>query len=104
MKAKGTDGSEDTGMESWRAEIDKCDQQIIELLARRFELVKKIGKYKATYNLPVMDEERETELLSDRERLASRTGNYSAEGIFRLILEESRRVQERMKEDRDKRR
>jgi len=98
MKAKGTNGSEGAGLESWRAEIDRCDRQIIELLAHRFDLVRRIGQYKAAHSLPVLDEVREKELLADRERQAAVAGNYSIKNIFRLVLEESRNIQEEMKE------
>ena len=91
--------NKDANIESLRDEIDGCDKQIIELLARRFELARKIGRYKAIHNLPVLDEAREAELLSDRRRRASAAGNFSIDGIFKLILEESRQIQAKMRED-----
>jgi len=91
--------NKDASIESLREEIDGCDKQIIELLARRFELARKIGRYKAIHNLPVLDEARETELLSDRRRRASAAGNFSIDGIFKLILEESRQIQARIREN-----
>ena len=101
MEAKRKSEGDDTGLESLRVEIDDCDWQIIELLAQRFELVKRIGRYKAMRNLPVLDAGREAELLSDREGKASGAGNYSIGDIFKLILEESRRIQAKVKEDLD---
>lgn len=99
METKKAYEGEDAGLESLRAGIDKCDKQIIELLARRFELARKIGMYKAIHNLPVLDETRETELLSDRRRQASVIGHYSIGDIFKLILEESRRIQTKVRDD-----
>jgi len=90
---------EDANLESLRAQIDECDKDIIKLLARRFELVQKIGIYKAIHGLPVLDEAREAELLSGRKQQASVSGNYSVKDIFKLILEESRRIQMKVRED-----
>lgn len=99
MESKKAYEGEDASLESLRAGIDECDKQIIELLARRFELARKVGRYKAIRNLPILDETRETELLSDRRRRASATGHYSIEDIFKLILEESRRIQTEVRDD-----
>ena len=96
---KASEGKDAASLESLRAKIDECDKQIIELLARRFELVRKIGMHKAIHNLPVIDEAREAELLSDRRRQASVAGNYSVENIFKLILEDSRQIQIKVRED-----
>ena len=89
----------DASLESLRVEIDECDKQIIEVLARRFEAARRIGVYKAVHNLPVLDEAREAELLLDRKRQASAAGNYSIEDIFKLILEQSRQIQAKVRED-----
>ncbi len=97
MKAKKPREGEETSLASLRAEIDECDKQIIKLLARRFELVKKIGVYKAIHNLPVLDEARENELLTDRKRQAGI--NYKIEDIFKLILEQSRQIQMKVREE-----
>ena len=99
MEIKKAYEGKDASLESLRAEIDECDKQIIELLARRFESVWKIGMYKAIHNLPVVDEAREAKLLSDRQQQASATRNYSVENIFKLVLEESHQVQIKMRED-----
>jgi chorismate mutase len=86
-------------LESLRAQIDDCDRQIIELLGRRFELVREIGIYKANHNLPIVDEVREAELLRDRKRRFPRGSNYALENIFKLIIEESRRLQAAVKKE-----
>ncbi len=99
MESKKAYEGEDASLESLRAGIDECDKQIIELLTRRFELARKVGRYKAIRNLPVLDETRETELLSDRRRRASVMGHYSIGDIFKLILEESRRIQTKVRDD-----
>lgn len=92
-KKKAYQGKDNASLEALRAKIDECDEQIVELLARRFELVRKIGMYKANHNLPVLDEKREGELLSRKRQQASRVKNYLVESIFEIILDESRRIQ-----------
>ena len=99
METKNVDEGKDASLDSLRAQIDECDGQIIELLARRFELVREIGIYKANHDLPVVDETRETELLRDRKRQSSVVRNYSVENIFKLIIGDSRRIQTDVKEE-----
>ena len=46
-------------LDKHRKEIDKIDDNIIELLEQRFNLVVEIGQYKKENNLPVFDAKRE---------------------------------------------
>ncbi len=48
-----------------RTEITQLDTQLLILLAKRLQLVRKIGEYKKMHNLPVKDEKREEEILQD---------------------------------------
>jgi len=100
MRAKKTpEGKNDATLEALRAEIDECDRQIIRLLARRLDAVRKIGQYKAINKLPVFDKAREAKLLADRKRQAAATANYSVEKLFEFLLEESRQIQAKMREN-----
>lgn len=49
----------------YRKEIDKIDSQILSLFAKRFSLVTKIGVYKKSNNLPIVDSKREQEKLEE---------------------------------------
>ena len=89
--------ADESGLEVLRSEIDECDREIIGLLSRRFELVEKIGLYKARHNLPVRDEAREREILADRKHQAA-SFDGCIERIFRFILQESRQVQDKVRE------
>jgi monofunctional chorismate mutase len=51
------------GIQELRKEIDKIDDEIIDLLKRRLEIARKIGKIKKERHLPVLDKEREKEVL-----------------------------------------
>ena len=45
-------------LQNYRESIDKIDIQIIELLSKRFEVVKKVGEYKKLHNIPPLQPER----------------------------------------------
>lgn len=99
MEEKRTYPSQDeVSLESLRAEIDQCDKEIIQLLSRRFAIVQQIGVYKAAHHLPVLDKVREAQVLTNRKRQVSDSGNW-VEEIFKVILKQSRQIQTRIKED-----
>ena len=100
MRTKGApEDKNDATLEALRFEVDECDRQIIKLLARRLDAVRKIGQYKAIHKMPVFDKAREANLLADRKRQAAATANYSVEKFFKLLLEESRQIQAKIKEN-----
>lgn len=47
-----------------RVEIDKLDSEIATLLASRYELVQEIGKRKSVHHIPVLDPEREKNIIA----------------------------------------
>ena len=61
-------------LEEFRLEIDSCDKQIVELLAKRFEIVKQIGKLKKENNIPVIDSNRFQQVLEKVENIAFMLG------------------------------
>ncbi|GEM_PF-927208 len=52
-------------LEKLRIEIDDVDEHIVELLAKRVEIVKKIGEYKKNNDIAVLDEERFKKVLKN---------------------------------------
>lgn len=50
-------------LEDWRKEIDAIDRKIINSLAERIEIVKKIGKYKKENKISALDKKRWQEIL-----------------------------------------
>lgn len=54
--------------------IDAVDKKLVILLAERFKWTKKVGKYKATNNLPAKDLAREQKVFTDRSVWAKRFG------------------------------
>ncbi len=53
--------SQKTTLPTLRTKLDAIDGQHITLLAKRFELTRQVGEYKAKHNLPAIDLEREAE-------------------------------------------
>lgn len=79
---------------SWRLEIDEIDTAILGLIQKRIGMVEEIGKIKAKAGLPLVDEEREREIIS--RLVEERKEPLSAEAvsdIFNSIIREARRVQ-----------
>ncbi len=77
-----------------RQEIDKIDMSIWSLLEKRFALSKEVSKIKNDFQLPVLDEKREQDVLAKIDAL-----NYETEvseaitKIYKLIFELSRKHQ-----------
>ncbi len=57
-----------------RKEIDEIDDHILDLIAKRQEVVKKIGTYKKNNNLPIVDNKREQEKLAVLKEKAEQVG------------------------------
>ena len=61
-------------LQGYRKQIDKIDEEIIELLAKRFETVTKIGKFKKENNLSIIDNNRFQKVLDKVKNIASKHG------------------------------
>ena len=81
-------------LEDWRREIDEIDSQIIGLLNRRARAAQSIGVIKAKAGLPIVDTEREDEVL---QRVAQANEgileNETVLLIYGKILQKSRQIQ-----------
>lgn len=81
-------------LEDWRKEIDGIDGEIISLLNRRAKAAREIGRIKAKAGLPIIDLERESEVL--RNIISENEGvlhDWQLATIYQKILDESRQVQ-----------
>ncbi|MDO4698197.1 MAG: bifunctional chorismate mutase/prephenate dehydrogenase [Pasteurellaceae bacterium] len=74
-----------------RNEIDKVDQALLELLAKRLELVAEVGKIKHQHGLPVYAPEREKAMITARRAEAEKQGVPAdlIEDILRRVMRES---------------
>lgn len=79
-----------------RDEIEKIDAQILELIAKRFDVVKEVGKYKKENGIKVKDKNREKEVINKAcEKLRSQ-GYADArfiQKLFKTIMKKSRALQ-----------
>lgn len=66
-----------------RSQIDKTDDELVELLAHRMKVARMIGRYKRRHNMPVLQRDRYEELLARRTAEAERLG---MEGEFMRTL------------------
>jgi chorismate mutase len=76
---------------SFREEITSTDLELLELVNRRIELVRRLHEYKAAEGLPLRDPGREESLV--RELRRHNTGPLSDAGVaslFRFVLELTR--------------
>jgi monofunctional chorismate mutase len=78
-----------------RNRIDRVDEQLIPLLLERMELSEKVADIKAKMNIPVLNEEREREIL---EKVAEKCGGRgdAVRAVYAAILEASKDVQKRI--------
>ena len=82
-----------------RQQIDEIDDQIVELISRRFLITDEIGTLKADSSVPALDEAREQEIISRlREKSESLSVNPDLiSSIFRSVLSEVVAKHERIK-------
>jgi len=75
-----------------RAQLDDIDRQVLELLARRMEIVGAVARYKRATNKQIRDASREEQLLLSRRAAAAKLGldPEAIESIYRQILTASR--------------
>ena len=77
-----------------REQIDTLDEEIIQLLMKRMDFSKKVGKLKEKLDIPVEDKNRENEII---DRLTQQAGqNLSEEQLIRIftaVFKSSKQIQ-----------
>lgn len=78
-----------------RIMIDRWDKQILTLLGRRIEIVRKIGKLKTNQAAPILDPDREKRLMLQRKEWGKLLNlpEELVEELFGVILKQSTRIQ-----------
>ena len=81
-----------------RNSIDKVDDQIFDLILKRFDYVEKIGNIKKEINMPVDDKARE-EIIIERlsEKLSTKINCKEIKKIIGPIISISKDIQRRKK-------
>lgn len=85
-------------LEILRKEIDRVDEQLLQILAERLNVAKLIGEYKRVNNIPVLQNSRWQELLKNRLSAGNDKGldtDFLHE-MFTLIHHESIEVQQKL--------
>lgn len=75
-----------------RGEIDAIDGELVELLARRLEVGRRIGILKAETGRPIRDPDREAEVLRSRGDMAPEY-RAAVEEVFQTIMTQTREVE-----------
>jgi chorismate mutase/prephenate dehydratase len=86
---------DDATLQRLREEIDKQDRALLDVLARRFSLVRTITRLKKAEAIPLRDLERERQLLEDRIQHGESAGLDASlvTQIFEIVLSHSVRLQ-----------
>lgn len=95
-----TDDASD-GLAVLRRRIDECDDELLEVLARRMQVAREIGRYKRAHTMPVLQTRRYEELLARRTAQAERAGMSAAfmQAVLQALHEESVRQQMELAEE-----
>lgn len=78
-----------------RSQIDKIDDELLELLVRRMRVSRDIGQYKKEHNMPILQAKRYEDLLARRAEQAVQLGmdREFMRSVLQAIHEESIRQQ-----------
>ncbi|MDE6340804.1 MAG: bifunctional 3-deoxy-7-phosphoheptulonate synthase/chorismate mutase type II [Muribaculaceae bacterium] len=71
-------------LDALRSEIDQIDRELLELLAKRMEISKKIGEYKKSRNMMVVQLGRHDKIMKDRTEMGEKLG-LPAQFVGRLM-------------------
>ena len=82
-------------LDQLRCEIDKLDAEMIEVLSKRFGIVREIGHYKKENNITILQQKRWDYVLNDRTGAAAREGITTdfINHLLELIHDESIQIQ-----------
>lgn len=82
-------------LEQLREKIDQLDQEVVEILAMRRDLIEKIGEYKKENNVTVFQLERWNEILNSRMQWgkSKKLPSEYIQEIYKAIHDESIRIQ-----------
>lgn len=86
-----------TELEAYRRQIDAIDQKLVPLFLERMAVTEQVGKYKKEQGLPVLDSDREREILSAKTALAHGSAEKAdVAALYESILAISRSQQRRV--------
>ncbi|PIP63223.1 3-deoxy-7-phosphoheptulonate synthase, partial [Candidatus Roizmanbacteria bacterium CG22_combo_CG10-13_8_21_14_all_34_12] len=71
-----------------RKQIDEIDEQIVNLLAKRMQVVEKVGQYKKENNLPPLDNSRWQKVIESKKGFMKK--------IWKIIHDEALKVEKQI--------
>jgi len=77
-------------IQDYRVKIDQVDSELVRLYGERMEITKEIGRYKREHNLPVLDTERERNLLNRVGEMAGEENENGVRALFGFLMSQSR--------------
>ena len=80
---------------SLRKKIDEIDDELIPLLMKRMDVAKDVASYKIEHNIPVLNEEREQQILADVAAKCGEQGD-AIKTIFSATMDASRALQHKL--------
>ena len=83
-------------LQSLRGQIDEIDRQLVELFRQRMDVTRRVGLYKQAHHLPVLDQERERQVLRNKGELAGEELRPAVTTLFQTIVALPRRQQRDM--------
>lgn len=78
-----------------RKKINSIDEQLVKLFVQRMDCAKAVAEYKKENNIPILNRERENEVL---DRVATQSGEYGlyTRELFEDIMSMSRSLQQEL--------
>ena len=73
-----------------RNRIDRVDDELVRLYGERMELAREIGRYKRENGIPVLDTERERNLLNRVGEKAGKENENGVRALFGFLMAQSR--------------
>ena len=81
-------------LDNYRKEIDEIDSQLVRLFERRMDAARRVGEYKREHGLPVLNAEREKQVIKSRTGQVENPAYREAAGeFFEDLMALSRRLQ-----------
>jgi chorismate mutase-like protein len=83
-------------LSEYRSQIDAIDQQVIELLGRRFDVCRRVAEHKRAEAIPMMQPGRVQEVLARAARRGEANGVPGAfmRSLYELIIGEACRLED----------
>ncbi len=80
-------------LQNLRRDIDAIDRRLVELFRQRMDVTRRVGEYKRAQALPVLDQERERQVLQNKGELAGDGLRPAVITLYQTIMALSRRQQ-----------